>query len=168
MNRYREGPDVLLERAKELRSSRAIHRYRKLRDALVSEKAERSEEARKELQAAADAVARSLDSGQQELQFFRHFAVEVLPKAVGAASGALVGALVAGPGGAAGGGVVGVLGEEALIPVQSKLWGWFVDRLPFRRARKLLMRSVRSEHEMKATLTAHLRAVWETRRRKGS
>lgn len=167
MNRYKEGPDVLLQRAKELRSSKAVQRYRKLRDALVSENAERSDEARRELQAAADAVASSLDSSRQELQSFRHFAVEVLPKAVGAAGGALVGTLVAGPAGAVGGGLAGVLGQEALRPVQSKLWGWFVDRLPFRSARKLLMRSVRAEHEMKGKITAQLRAVWETKRRQG-
>ena len=99
-NRNREGPDVLLQRAKELRSSKSVQRYRKLRDALLSENAERSEEARKELQAAADAVASSLDSSRQELESFRHFAVEILPRAVGAAGGALVGALVAGPAGA--------------------------------------------------------------------
>jgi hypothetical protein len=167
-NRYREGPDVLLERAKELRDSKAIQQYRKLRDALVSENAERSDEARRELQAAADAVAISLDSNRQELESFRHFAVEVLPKAVGAGGGALVGTLVAGPPGAVAGGLLGVLGEEALRPVQSKLWGWFVDRLPFRSARKLLMRSVGAEHKMEGKVTAQLRAVWETRRRQGS
>jgi hypothetical protein len=165
MKRYREGPDVLLKRAKELRSSRAIQRYRTLRDALVSENVERSEKARKELQAAADSVVTSLDSNRQELQLFRHIAVEILPKAVGAAGGALVGALVAGPAGAAGGGVAGVVGEEALRPVQRKLWGWFVDGLPFRSARKLLTRSVRAEQEMQRDFTRHLRDIWENRRR---
>ncbi len=166
MNRYREGPDVLLQRAKDLRSSPAIKKYRELRDELVSENAERSEEARKELQAAADAVASSLDSSRQELQYLQHFAIEVLPKAVGAAGGALVGALVAGPAGAVGGGLVGVVGEEALKPVHSRLWGWFVDTLPFRSARKLLTRSVRAEQEMHRDLAGHLRAIWETGRRK--
>src|SRR5262249_21238472 len=111
MSRFREGPDVLLKRAKELRSSKAIQRYRKLRDALVSENAERSVEARKELEAAADAVANLLDSNRQELQLVRHFVVEILPKAMGkamsVAGGALVGLIVAGPPGAIGGGVVG-------------------------------------------------------------
>jgi hypothetical protein len=55
------------------------------------------------------------------------------------------------------------LGEEALRPVQSKLWGWFVDHLPFRSARKLLTRSVRAEQEMR-DLAGKLRAVWETGR----
>jgi hypothetical protein len=164
MRRYREGPDVLLRRAKDLRSSKAIQRYRRLRAALVSENAERSTEARKELRAAANAVARSLDSSRQELEWFRHFAVEVLPKAVGAAGGALVGALAAGPAGAVGGGLVGVVGEEALRPVQGKLWGWFVDRLPFRSARKLLMRSVRAEQELQRHVARHLRTIWETGR----
>jgi hypothetical protein len=131
----------------------------------VSENAERSEEARKELQAAADKVASSLDSSREELQSFRHFAVEVLPQAVGAAGGALVGAVIAGPAGAVGGGLAGVFGEEALRPVQAKLWGWFVDRLPFRSARKLLTRSVRAEQEMQRELTGQLRVVWETGRR---
>lgn len=166
-NRYREGPDVLLQRAKELRSSTAIQRYRKLRDALMSENAERSEEARKELEAAADAVANSLASSRQELQSFRHFAVEVLPKAVGATGGALVGALVAGPPGAAAGGLAGVLGEEVLRSVQTKLWGWFIDRLPFRSARKLLTRSVRAEQGQR-DLAGQLRVVWETGRKKSS
>jgi hypothetical protein len=165
-NRYREGPDILLQRAKELRSSKAIQRYRKLRDALVSENAERSAEARKELQAAADAVASSLDSSRQELQYFRHLTVEVLPQAVGVVGGGLVGGLVAGPAGAVGGGLAGVVGEQALRPVQSRLWGWFVDSLPFRSARKLLARSVRAEQEMQRDLARHLRVVWETGRRR--
>lgn len=164
MNRYREGPDVLLQKAKELRSSKQIYQYRKLRDALVSENAERSVEARKELEAAADAVTKFLDSSREELQYFRHLAVEVLPQAVGAAGGALVGALVAGPAGAVGGSLVGVVGEEALRPMQSRLWGWFVDNLPFRSARKLLTRSVRAEQAMQQNLAGHLRDVWETGR----
>lgn len=165
MNRYREGPDILLQRAKELRSSKAIQRYRKLRRALVSENAERSEEAQKELQAAADAVASELGSNRQELQYLRHLAVEILPRAVGVAGGALAGALVAGPVGAVGGGLAGVVGEEALRPVQSRLWGWFVDSLPFRSARKLLTRSVRAEQEMQGDVARYLRVVWETGRR---
>jgi hypothetical protein len=165
MNRYQEGPDVLLQRAKELRSSKAIQQYRKLRDALLSENAERSEEASKELQAAADAVASALDSRRQELQLVRNLVVEILPKAVGAVGGSLVGGFVAGPIGGAGGALVGVVGEELLKPVQNRLWGWFVDSLPFRSARKLLTRSVRAEREMQQDLAGHLRTVWETRRK---
>lgn len=165
MNRYQEGPDVLLQRAKDLRSSKAIQQYRKLRDALLSENAERSEEASKELQAAADAVASALDSSRQELQLVRNLVVEILPKAVGAVGGSLVGGFVAGPIGGAGGALVGVVGEELLKPVQNRLWGWFVDSLPFRSARKLLTRSVRAEREMQQDLAGHLRTVWETRRK---
>lgn len=163
-NRYREGPDILLQRAKDLRFWPSIQRYRKLRDALVSENAERSAEAREELQAAADAVASSLDSSRQELQYSQHVVVEVLPKAFGAAAGALIGASVAGPPGAVVGSLVGVVGEEALRPMQSRLWGWFIDSLPFRSARKLLARSVQAEREMQQDLAGRLRTVWETGR----
>lgn len=165
-NRYREGPDVLLERAKELRSSKAVEKYRKLREALVSEDADRSAEARKELEAAADAVATSLDSNKEEMHRFRHVAVEVLPKAIGAAAGAVVGAMAAGPAGAAAGGLVGVVGEEALKPLQARLWGWFLDGLPFRSARKLLTRSARAERNLHTDLAKQLHAVWETGRRR--
>jgi hypothetical protein len=165
MDRYREGPDVLLQLAKELRGSKAIQRYRKLRSAMLSENAERSEEAQKELQAAADAVASSLKSSRQELQLFRHFAVEVLPKAVGATGGALIGAQFAGQAGAVGGSLIGILGEEALRPLQNKLWGWVIDRLPFHSARKLLTRSVRAEQERGPDLKAQLRVIWETGRK---
>jgi hypothetical protein len=165
MNRYREGPDVLLKRAKELRSSKAIQKYRKLRDALMSETAVRSAEAQKELQAAADSIAKSLDSNQGELQYLRHVAVEILPKAVGVVAGSAVGAVAAGPFGAAAGGLAGLIGEEALGRMNSKAWGWIVDRLPFRSARKLLTRSVRTEQEMQRDLAGHLRDIWETKRR---
>jgi hypothetical protein len=165
MKPYQEGPDTLLKRAKDLRDSKAIQQYRKLRDALVSENAERSAEARKELQAAADSVALSLDSNQQELQYQRHFAVEILPTAVGITGGAVVGALAAGPVGAAVGSLVGYVGEEALKLVSDKLWGWFVDRLPFRSARKLLTRSARAERDIQRDLAGQLHSIWETGRR---
>ncbi|MFC9585844.1 hypothetical protein ACFVJ8_23860 [Streptomyces yangpuensis] len=165
MNQYQEGPDVLLEQAKELRGTKAIARYRELRKALMSENAEVSADARKELSAAANAVASALDSPREELEVQRHIVVEVLPKAVGAVGGALVGALVAGPPGAAAGGLVGVVGEEALRPLHDRLWGWVIDRLPFRSARKLLTRSAKAEHELRAELVPQLHAVWETGRR---
>jgi hypothetical protein len=165
MNPYREGPDVLLEQAKELRSSNAIQEYRKWRHALVSENAQRSDEGRKELQAAADELVRALDSNREELEYLGHLTVEILPKAFGAASGAFVGALMAGPPGAVAGSLVGLVGEEALKPVQSRLWGWFVEGLPFRSARKLLARSVRAEQKLQRDLTRQLRVIWETERR---
>ncbi|MGH1552094.1 hypothetical protein ACRAWF_07830 [Streptomyces sp. L7] len=95
--RFREGPDVLLDAAKELRDKKAIQRYRKLREALVSEEGIVSADAHKELSAAADAVAKSLDSTREELRLQRQIAVEVLPQAVGALGGAVVGAAMAGP-----------------------------------------------------------------------
>ena len=165
--RYREGPDVLLERAKDLRESKAIERYRTLRNALTSEEAEDAEDARAELNAAADAVAASLDSSREEMSFLRHVTVEVLPKAVGVVGGVVVGTLIAGPPGAAVGGLAGVVGEEALKPVQNRLWGWVLDGLPFRSARKLLARSAKAEHDLQAQLAPQLRTVWETGRRPG-
>jgi hypothetical protein len=162
MNRYREGPSILLERAKELRGSPAIAHYRTLREKLTAEDALRSGEAKAELSAAADAVARSLDSSRPELEWFGHVIVEVLPRAIGVVSGALVGGLAAGPDGAMLGGLAGVVGEEALRPVQDKLWGWFLDKIPFRSARKLLARSVRAEIDLRQKFEPHLRTVWET------
>ncbi|RPJ62321.1 MAG: hypothetical protein EHM23_03635 [Acidobacteria bacterium] len=50
------------------------------------------------------------------------------------------------------------------IYASERLWGWCVDRLPFRSARKLLTRSVRAEQKMQRDLGGHLRVVWETRR----
>lgn len=162
MHRYREGPSILLERAKELRGSPAIAHYRNLREQMTAEDALRSGEARAELSAAADAVARSLDSGRPELEWFGHVIVEVLPRAVGVVGGALVGNLAAGPSGAMFGGLAGVVGEEILRPVQDRLWGWFLDKIPFRSARKLLARSVRAEIDLRQQFEPQLRTVWES------
>ena len=140
MNRYREGPDVLLELAKELRGQPAIAPYRKLQGDLASEDAERSDEACRTLSAAADEVATSLDAPRQELGVLRRVLVEVFPDAVGAVSGAVLGAALAGTEGAAAGGLAGVVGNEALTVAHGKLWGWFLDELPVRSARKLLSR----------------------------
>src|SRR5438067_260337 len=111
MHVYREGPDVLLERAKDLRGSKAVERYRRLRAELLADDA-RSEDAIAELQAAADSVASSLGKDRQELQLFQHVTVEVLPEAVGVVSGALVGTLAAGPVGTVVGGLAGIVGRE--------------------------------------------------------
>lgn len=162
MNRYRQGPDVLLIRAKELREQPAISRYKKLQSDLSGDDAERSEEARRTLTAAADAVATSLDSGRPELEMQRHFVVEAFPDAMGAVSGGALGAVVGGPAGAAVGGLVGLVGKEALTLVQNKLWGWFLNDLPFRSARKLLARSVQAEYKLRKDLAPQLYAVWET------
>jgi hypothetical protein len=166
-DRYREGPDVLLARAKELRGKKSVQDYRELRAALLSEDAERSGKARMELDAAASAVASSLSSNKKELEVSRNLIVEVLPRALGAVGGALVGTLLAGPPGTIAGGLVGVVGEEALRPAQTRLWGWFLDELPFRSARKLLSRSVRADYDLREELLPGLRTVWETGRRPG-
>ncbi|MGP4091110.1 hypothetical protein [Streptomyces sp. KR55] len=165
MERYREGPDVLLEQAKELRGKKAVERYRRLQKELVSEEAGESTEARKELEAAANAVARSLDSTREEMHLLRRITVEVLPKAVGAVGGAAAGAVVAGPAGAAAGALAGVVGEEVLRDVHGRLWGMVIDKLTFRSARRLLMRSAKAERELKERLVPQLRTVWETGRR---
>jgi hypothetical protein len=162
MNLYKEGPDILLERAKELRSSPAVKRYRELRESIASENADRSTEAIEELTAVADQMARDLDSNRQELELTRSMFVEVLPKAVGVVVGVAGGGLAAGPPGAIAGGLAGLVGEEALKAVQRRLWGWVLDRLPFRSARKLLTRSVRAEQELRSDLGTKLRIAWET------
>jgi hypothetical protein len=165
MNPFRDGPDVLLTRVKELRESKAVSRYRDLRASLMSEDADRSSEAQAELSAAADKLARELDSGRQELELARHTVVEVLPKALSAGAGAGGGFVVAGPVGAIGGAVGGVALEETIRPINERLWGWAMARLPFRSARKLLSRAVRAEQELKDDLVPHLKTVWETGRR---
>jgi hypothetical protein len=162
VNPYRDGPDVLLRHAKELRSSPAVRRYRKLRNDLSSADARRSREARRELEAAADTVASSLDSNRQELELARHIVVEILPKGIGVIAGAAAGMLLAGPPGTAVGGIAGLVGEEALKPVQGKLWGWILDALPFHSARKLLSRSVHAEHDLHDRMARRLRTIWET------
>ena len=167
MNLYKEGPDCLLERAKELRSTPAVKRYRELREAIASEDADRSTEAIEELTAAADSMARDLDCNRQELEITRNVFVEVLPKAVGIAVGVVGGGFAAGPPGAIAGGIAGLVGEEALKVVQRRLWGWVLDKLPFRSARKLLTRSVRAERDLRSDLGTKLRTVWETGPQRG-
>jgi hypothetical protein len=164
INPYREGPDVLLQRAKELRGSKAVKRYRKLRRALTSEEAVQSEKARKDLAKAADRVADELDMRREDLEISRHVVVELLPRALGAAVGAAGGFVAGGPPGSIGGAVVGEVGADVLTRVNHRLWGWVVDRLPFRSARKLLARSVRAEYELKDQLGPELKKVWKTAR----
>jgi hypothetical protein len=164
MDPYKEGPDVLLRRAKDLRESKAVRHYRDLRMALMSEDAARSKKARQDLTKAANKVAAELASDREDLEVSRHVVVEVLPKALGAATGAAGGLVVAGPPGAVGGAVVGAVGEDVLAQVNDRLWGWVVDRLPFRSARKLLARSVRAEYQLRDQLGPRLKTVWETGR----
>jgi hypothetical protein len=159
-----EGPDVLLRWAKDLRDSKAVRRYRQLREALMSGDAAEADQARKYLAKAADKLADELRSNREELEVSRHVIVELMPKALGAAVGAAGGFVVAGPPGAIGGAVVGVVGEDVLTRVNERLWGWVIDELPFRSARKLLARSVRAESQLKGQLGPKLRAAWETGR----
>ena len=159
-----EGPDVLLQRAKALRENEAVKRYRKLRSALTAEDAVRSENARNDLKNAADKVANDLRAGRERLEATRHVVVEMLPKAFGATLGAGAGFVVAGPVGAIGGSVLGAVGEEPLRKVNESLWGWTIDRLPFRSARKLLAQSVQTEAELKGQMEEKLQEVWRAAR----
>jgi hypothetical protein len=162
-NPYRDGPDILLKRAMDLRVSPAMNKYRRLRQtALNLTDSENAAEARAELAAAADGVAKALDSNRGELEVTRHIIVDVLPKAVGAAGGAAGGLIVAGPVGAAGGALAGVAAEEVLRSIQQRLFGWVLDQLPFYSARKLLTRAVRSDLASRTQLQEQLRIVWET------
>jgi hypothetical protein len=165
INPYREGPDVLLQRAKDLREWKAVKRYRELRKDLMSEDATRSEKARADLAKAADKVADQLQSNREDLELRRNMVVELLPRALGAAVGAGGGFVVGGPVGAVGGAVAGAVSEDALRQVHERVWGLFVDRLPFRSARRLLARSVRAEYELKDLLGPELEKVWTTARR---
>jgi hypothetical protein len=164
-NKYRDGPDTLLELAKTLRTKNSVQKYRRLLRDLSSGDLNRSKAAHAELAAAADAVATELDSNRQEMEGVRQFVVEVLPEALGASGGAVIGAIAAGPIGAAGGGLAGAVGAAAIKSVNSRLWGWFVDDLPFHSAHKLLARSVRAEQELRVDLIDDLHEIWQTKRR---
>jgi hypothetical protein len=160
---YKEGPDVLLRRAKELRESKAVESYRKSRskladDALVSEKA------RTDLTKAADRVARELRADRRDLEVNRSIAVDILPKALGPAVGAATGFVLGGPLGAVAGAAVAPVVQEALTQVNNLVWGWVIDRLPYRSARKLLSRSVWAELELRQKLGPDLSKVWQTGR----
>ena len=163
LNPYKEGPDVLLRRAKELRESKAVRSYREswsklADDALVSEKA------RTDLTKAADRVARELRADRKDLEVNRHIAVDILPKSLGPAVGAATGFVLGGPLGAVGGAAVAPVVQEALTKVNNLVWGWVIDRLPYRSARKLLSRSVWAELELREKLGRELSNVWETGR----
>jgi hypothetical protein len=164
-NPYQEGPDILLERAKELRESSAVGKYRRLREGLLAEDPHARRAAEGDLGSAADRLARALQSSRSELEHARALFVEVAPNALGGAAGALIGTLVGGPPGTVAGGVLGALGPEAVRAVNERLWGWVVDRLPFRSATKLLTRAVRAERDVRSELLPRLRTIWETPRR---
>jgi hypothetical protein len=164
---YRQGPDTLLKEAVKLRNSEAIQEYRKLRaDVLAPDNSEKQQEARRKLKEAAGRVSQHLGTDWQALGRTRHFLVGVFPKAIGAAAGGALGAALGGPIGApigAGvGGLAGVVGEEALKPVHARLWGWVIDRLPYRSASKLLTRSILDDYKKRKDLAKTLHTVWKT------
>ncbi|UOB07644.1 hypothetical protein MQE23_00420 [Streptomyces sp. HP-A2021] len=168
VQRYDEGPDVLLDCAKELRDKRSIEGYRKLRKTLVSEDLESSGDARRRLGAMADEVARLLDSTRQESDLQRPTMVGVTAQVLGATGGAVLGALVADPlGGAAAGAAAGAVGAQAFEKVNDRLWGLVIEGLTFRSARRLLVRSVKADYALRAQLVPQLRTVWESPRRAG-
>jgi len=160
---YKDGPDVLLRRAKELRDTKAVRRYRELRSALAHDAPE-SETARSDLTKAADRVARELHEDRKDIELSRQVAVDVLPKALGPAAGAAAGFAIGGPAGALVGAAFGPAVEERLTEVNKRVWGWTVERLPFRSARKLLSRSVWAELELREKFGQDLKNVWETGR----
>jgi hypothetical protein len=164
---FKIGPDVLLERAKELRESRSVDRYRRLRKLFLSDDERQSREARDSLAAAADGVARSLGSNRTELESFRQIAVDSLPVASGALGGAAAGLMIAGPPGAAVGAVGGLIVDRVVRAAQQQLFGWYLEGLTRRSARKLLTRALHADLTLQHDLSRQLRIIWETPRRDG-
>jgi hypothetical protein len=162
-----DGPDVLLDRARDLcHNSKAVAKYRE-QWAAVEEDPD-SGDAQKALKAAADEVAAQLVSDHGELEWTKHFVVEILPEAFGVAVGAAGGFLVAGPIGAIVGGAGGLVAKQALRPVQRRLWGWVIDQLPFVSARKLLRRAASAERDVAPRMAGELNIVWHRPVRKPS
>jgi hypothetical protein len=164
--RFRAGPDVLLDMAKELRETPALERYRTLRRDFLSEVESDSKEAQSVFEGAANAVARSLNTDRGRLESFRQLAVEILP----AATGAAVGAAVGGPLEAMSGAAIGELGktmghlvvDRVTAGAQDQLFGWYLSRLTRRSARKLLTRALRTDLETQSSLRRQLRIIWES------
>jgi hypothetical protein len=162
LNPMREGPDVLLKRALDLRDKSAVAEYRRLRAVALSGPSEEAFAAQGELAAAADAVAKTMDSNRGELEMTRYLTVDVMPKAVGVVAGALAGGVAAGLPGVIAGGLAGIVGEETLKPIQKRLFGWVLDQLPFRSARKLATRAVTVDAATASKLAGMMQTVWET------
>lgn len=57
---------------------------------------------------------------------------------------------------------MGLAGEELLKRVTGTVCGFVFERLPFVSARKLLTRTVRTDHDTMARLEQHLRTIWQT------
>lgn len=165
--RYKSGPDVILEDAKKVRDSKAVARYRNLHEE-VEESGARSREARKELVAAANVIAKSLDASRANIRSFRHMAVEALPSAGGKAIGSLAGGLVAGPPGAALGAASGFVAEHIVLRSQHRLFGWILNGLPMRSARKILSQAVIADFALRKDVTTELRIIWESPRASAS
>lgn len=165
--RFRAGPDVLLERAKELRETSALERYRVLRRDFLSGDVADSGEAQSVFEDVASAIARSLNTDRGRLESFRQLAVEVVPAGAGAAVGAAVGdPLLGAMSGAVmaemGKTVGGLVGEKLTATAQDQLFGWYVSGLTRRSARKLLMRVLRTDLETQSSLRRQLRIIWES------
>ena len=162
---YKAGPDVLLALAKELRETRSVDRYRTLRADLLSGDATQFRDAAQTLEQAASAVARALDAKRSDVELFRQVLVALPPTA-----GAIAGAAVAGPVGAAAGAALGegskeaarLVAETAVTGSQGKLFGWYLEGLTRRSARKLLSRAMRTDFQLQSTLGKELRIIWES------
>jgi len=159
--RYKSGPDVLLEDAKELRESKAISRYRKAQTELEDESVGATQ-ARKELEAAAENVAKSLDMSREKLRTFRHVTVDMLPTAGGTAAGTFAGGIIGGPPGAAVGAAGALVAEHVVKRSQSRLFGWILNGLTMRSARKILSQAILSDFALRKDLIGELRIVWES------
>lgn len=155
---YRTRPVDVLDKVFELREKRAVREFRQVRvGALTGD-----DEAIAELGRLAGAMSEALRVNRAELGGTRNVLVELLPRAFGAAGGAALGAVAAGPLGAVIGASVGIAGEEVLRRVNSRVWGFVFDRLPFVSARKLLIRAVRAERDTMARLESNLHTIWQT------
>jgi hypothetical protein len=156
------GPEAwseLVDRGWGLRGRPAVQRYRRHREALLAQDTQRSDDARAELAALAQGVADDLASRRDELEVSRGVIVELVPAAIGGVAGAAF----AGPVGGVAAAALGFAATQA----SKHLWGWFLDQLPLRSARKLLTRSVRAELALHQTLAPQLRTIWETPRHTG-
>ncbi len=161
--RYKTGPDVLLRDAKHIRETSALDRYRRL-PLDIAAGGRRSKEARSELRSAANDIAEKLDSSVKKLTLFKEVAVDIVPIAAGEAAGAVVGGLAAGPLGAAVGASGGLIAEKVLRRSQQRLFGFVLEGLTMRKARKLLTRAVLADFVMRDRLASELRIIWESPR----
>ncbi len=165
--RYKTGPDVLLSDAKHIRETKAMAQYRDV-PLDIAAGGPRKAEARRELLAAADAIAKQLDASVDELTLFKDVAVDVIPAAGSQAAGALAGGLTAGPLGAVVGASSAMIAEKALRRSQHRLFGFALNGLTMRRARKLLTRAVLADFAMRERLASELRIIWESPRTQGA